>query len=168
MRRFALGGSLFGLAILCLAAMVLLNACEFIPSSEGTVFGDAIGDAIGDAEREAFTATSGLDLPASAVFHAYHAESSLDQSVLALVTLPQSVADSLLAAPPFDAAVWRDAPDVPTLEAALATFPAWPTTGASGSGRRTTLDLAPGRRLTLYAGDDTPDTATLSIQWFTY
>ena len=163
-RLLVVGGLVAGLAILGLGAILLSNRGDFIASSEATLFGDDIGD----AEREAVLKRSGLDLPPSAIFHAYHAESSLDQRVLALVTLPRAASDSLLAAPPFDAAAWQDAPDVPTLEAALATFPAWPTTGASGPGRRTSLDLAPGRQLALYVGDDAPDTRTLSIQWSTY
>ena len=163
-RSLLILGALVGLAALGLGAVLLGDVGEFIPSSERTL----LGADIGAAEREAVVARSGLDLPAAAVVHAYHAQSSLDQSVLALVTLPRAAADSLLAAPPFDAAVWRAAPDVPTLEAALATFPAWPTTGETRPGRRTTLDLAPGRQLTLYADGDSADTRTLSIQWFTY
>ena len=145
--------TLLGLAFLSVAG------CEVVPSSDDV----ALGDEITAEQRAAFAETTGLDLPASAVWHAYAAHASLDQSVSALVTVPGPAADALLARPPLADADWRDADDLADVEAVLA---GWPTPVAGGErGRVAVVDLAPGRHLRVEMHGEGP--RTLRISWST-
>ncbi|GAB5534511.1 MAG: hypothetical protein Rubg2KO_07600 [Rubricoccaceae bacterium] len=136
---------------------------DFIESSDETL----LGAEVGDAERLDVEATTGLELPPDAVIHAYHFESALDQRMVALVSMSEKDAEAFLAQPPLDEAAWDPASSLPTATSDLANWPlSWgePTQ----SGRRTTLDVAPGRQLGVSVGEASSDTRTLQITWTTF
>lgn len=146
------------------AGLTWAGGGDFVDTLEET----ALGADVTAAQRARAAATTGLEVPATATWHAYRFHSSLDPSLDALFTLPTADAESLLARPPLGDALWRDAPGVPTLDAALADWPAWPTTGATVPGRAATVDLAPGRTLAVTVGEPAPGTRTLRLSWQTY
>lgn len=143
--------------------MVVGASGDFIESRDETLMGTEIGA----EERQAVQAYTGLELPPSTVYHAYHFESALDQRMVALVSLDAKDVEALLARPPLDEAVWELATDLPTAQSDLSDWPSsWgaPTT----TGRRATLDVAPGRQLAVSIGDADSDSQPVLISWFTY
>ena len=162
-RSLILTASLAALFVAGVVLMIADGSGEVVPSSEETRFGADILD----EDRHAIQAYTGLELPITTLYHAYHFESALDQQLVALVTMTHKEAETVLAQSPLDDAEWTSAAGLPTPTSDLSDWPSsWgePTT----TGRTTSIDVAPGRQLAVSVGEGTPTTKTLQISWFTY
>lgn len=151
--------------VLCGGVVLWIGSAstEFVPSSDETRFGARITD----ADRRAVQVHTGLDLPITTLYHAYHFESALDQRMVVLVTMTQKEAEAVLAQPPLATATWTPASGLPTPASDLSEWPSsWGEPTAAG--RRASIDVAPGRQLAVSMGEGAPNTTTLQISWTTY
>lgn len=158
-------------AIFAALSAVALGIVVWVGESSGdfieTIDETRVGSEIGPDEQQTVLTLTGLELPPSTEYHAYHFFSSLDQQLKVLVSLDAKDVEAFLTQSRLAQATWVPAANLPTATSDLADWPSsWgePTV----SGRRTSLIPTPGRQLDVALGETSADTQPLLITWSTY